>query len=293
MRALYLVALAVLAFSGCSMTVAESVPSAAHGKQYAVHFIPLERHDAAQADGASSVTAGTQEATFHAASPARANDVDDVVRTALGLPRVLATLRRDLTAVVVVLGALGILNAIVVAETFRRRRMRRATSNLRFVDGPALALASHAVSVGRVRVAPNVDRTPFGASGEAAPTPAETARTPEIESRRCACGTAISVRSRTGRCRRCASLARAGAPPPSKPCARKSASRKPTSVKTAPPKVAASKPALPKGALPLTLTISAAPTTSDAEDDAAIETTRAVLTSSRVGRQTEYYSVIR
>ena len=183
MRALQLLLLGVLACTGCSMTVSESIPSAQHGKLFAVHFVPSEKlqppgeHEGRTVDLAASTAGITVRSSRLADGPVAEEHgmIGGVIAAALRIPPLLDGLRRDLVVVGLGLGTIGAVNIAAMGALIRRKR---ATSVQHSGDGPR-------------------------------PIVLETIEAGEVETPlRCSCSAPISTRSRTGRCRRCARNAR-------------------------------------------------------------------------------------
>ena len=235
MRTFCVALFGVAALTGCSMTVAGSIPDAkGHVRPYSLHIDSRTpgRDVVAKSLGFSPIFAVTPKAATAGTRATGQLDVGEVARQAMRIPDEIDALRRDLTVFASVTAGTGALG-FVLFVTGRRRR-------LTFVTSPALEPLAAAVA-------------------EPAAVSNIEPEASQSEPRRCACEAPIATRSRTGRCRRCARIARG------------------------------SRPRVLHVEMPSTIVAQVHADHDD--DDDSIEPTRAVLALSRIGKQRQYYIV--
>lgn len=199
MRTFCVALVGAAALTGCSMTVAGSIPDAkGHTRPYALHFDSRAqgRDLVAKSLGitpifapALRVAAARDISQTSPLNPSPSVSVADIAGAAVRIPAQLDALRRDITILVSMIVGSGVLGAVFFAiGRWRRAALRTA------VELPLPAIAATAEAA---------DGAP--PSDEPQPT--------DIPAHRCACSAEISARSRTGRCRRCARQARANRRP--------------------------------------------------------------------------------
>lgn len=236
------------------MTVSEVIPKAHHGKSYVVHFVPSEKLPAASLRERKMVgiAAEPDAVTLRSLDPTK------------GAPAGSGSIE-DVIATAVRIPSLldGLRHDVVIASAvlgtigvvniaFVIAAIRRRRATIDWRD--QVALPAVALPIGRSLVTTTVEVAEPPVGNREALISGGSAATAVP---RCACDAPISARSRTGRCRRCARNAR---------------------VQHA---------ETPPIATPITLTIAAG---TGVDED--VEVSRAVLKSSRIGKQTEYYSVV-
>lgn len=251
MRTFCVALVGAAALTGCSMTVAGSIPDAkGHARPYSLHIDSRAqgRDVVAKSLGFSPIFAATANgaATKPGAPSAGELDVATVAREAMRVPAELDAVRHDLTVFVSVTAGTGALG-LVLFVTGRRRRLSVGFAPVPLDPRPIVV---DSVATGKAIEPPRHE--PVLAQPE--PTAVAAA---EPEPRRCACSAPIAARSRTGRCRRCARNARG------------------------------TRPRVLHVEMPPTI---AAQGFADVDED-SIEPARAVLASSRIGKQRPYYIV--
>jgi hypothetical protein len=194
MRRAWLPLLAMSAgLAGCSISVSGAIPGThGHAAVYHIATSPIAVHALSNATGPIP---GLRYAAVAAAPAPAVIDLPTLYRTVLRVPSLVSELDRDLFLCTCVIALIGSLNAVLLMRL------------------PAAVSATLRDSVVR-RVGASVDGMLEGAKLEllAAATNATTSALPgQPEAERtcaCACGSAISVRSRSGLCRSCAQVVR-------------------------------------------------------------------------------------
>lgn len=185
MRALCVLILAV-AFPGCAMTVAESVPNAKHAKSYAVHMVPTMRaeHALGSGDDATPVKLSSITSADSGAVTVRSGaGVASIMTTALNLPSALDDLRHELGIFTIVLGSIVLLNVALMAFVLMGRRAQPDA------DGTELPAV------------PGESRTSLRAGNARWPLVTTAPAASTKSALRCSCGAFVS--SRNAQCRRC------------------------------------------------------------------------------------------
>jgi hypothetical protein len=171
MRAMFIAGLAAICLSGCSLS----------GSEFGA------RGGDARIPRAINVVLASAPAPRPAAAQPDTIDVTTVLHSAIAVPAQLTALQRAITWGAILLGSIGAVNAVLLILLLSARTSPATAAGI-----GAAALSTGTTSAG--------------------PRPRANAVQPRTEAGiTCACGSPISARSKTGRCRRCAFEQRARA----------------------------------------------------------------------------------